>query len=603
MALRGGIVDVFPTGYTAPVRLEFVGDEVESVREFDAASQRSLDRLEEVLLLPAREFGLSRLDAVAARAVDTRAAEVGMARQDRRDLVEAVRGGLALPGIELVLPYLYDRLDALADYLPPGTVVWTAGAGEVDAALEAWWTNVEAHAEEAAQAGRFHPPPERLLLDPGAWRQALAPHARVEVEALDRLAGDGAPRRHLFDRFAGPSRRRRRRKPARRGGRAPDRLAPRRRATRARGARRRAQRERLAVCSAATASRRSPSGASFAQALGAPARTPLVLSGELSRGAWLPADRLVLVTEAEVFGEPRAVRRGRRARGAGDVLSTLAQLRARRLRRPRRPRHRRLSRAPPHAGRRHRGRLPASRVRRRRSALRARSTASTSCSATSAATARRRRSTSSAGRPGSASRRRPRESVLAMAHELIAALRRARGARARAVRGAGRPLPGVRRALRRSRRRPTSSGRSTRCSPISAREKPMDRLVCGDVGFGKTEVAMRAAFLAVLAGKQVAVLVPTTILAQQHSETFGERFEGYPITIDMLSRFRSAAENKATIEQLAHRPARRRDRDASPAAEGRRLREARAADRRRGAPLRGEGQGAHPRAALDASTS
>jgi transcription-repair coupling factor (superfamily II helicase) len=75
---------------------------------------------------------------------------------------------------------------------------------------------------------------------------------------------------------------------------------------------------------------------------------------------------------------------------------------------------------------------------------------------------------------------------------------------------------------------------------------PMDRLVCGDVGFGKTEVAIRAAFKAVMAGRQVAILAPTTILAMQHYNTFKTRFADYPVTIDMMSRFRSAAEIKKT---------------------------------------------------------
>ena len=80
--------------------------------------------------------------------------------------------------------------------------------------------------------------------------------------------------------------------------------------------------------------------------------------------------------------------------------------------------------------------------------------------------------------------------------------------------------------------------------------RPMDRLICGDVGFGKTEVAMRAAFKAVMDGKQVAVLVPTTILAQQHYFTFSERMASFPITIEMLSRFRTRAEQRETIERL-----------------------------------------------------
>jgi transcription-repair coupling factor (superfamily II helicase) len=82
------------------------------------------------------------------------------------------------------------------------------------------------------------------------------------------------------------------------------------------------------------------------------------------------------------------------------------------------------------------------------------------------------------------------------------------------------------------------------------RAKPMDRVVCGDVGFGKTEVAIRAAFKVVMDSKQVAILVPTTILAEQHYNTFRSRFEDYPVTIEMLSRFRSKEEQKLTVEGL-----------------------------------------------------
>lgn len=82
-------------------------------------------------------------------------------------------------------------------------------------------------------------------------------------------------------------------------------------------------------------------------------------------------------------------------------------------------------------------------------------------------------------------------------------------------------------------------------------ERPMDRLVCGDVGFGKTEVAIRAAFKAVDNGKQVAVLVPTTILAFQHHKTFSERLKEMPITVDYLNRFRTAKEKRETLERLA----------------------------------------------------
>src|SRR5262249_44562384 len=83
------------------------------------------------------------------------------------------------------------------------------------------------------------------------------------------------------------------------------------------------------------------------------------------------------------------------------------------------------------------------------------------------------------------------------------------------------------------------------------RALPMDRLICGDVGFGKTEVAMRAAFKAVMDGRQVAILCPTTVLAFQHLSTFRERFASWPTTIEMLSRFRSPKAQDAVVRAAA----------------------------------------------------
>ena len=86
--------------------------------------------------------------------------------------------------------------------------------------------------------------------------------------------------------------------------------------------------------------------------------------------------------------------------------------------------------------------------------------------------------------------------------------------------------------------------------------RPMDRLLVGDVGYGKTEVAVRAAFKAVMDGKQVAILVPTTVLAQQHYYTFRRRLRAYPVVVEMLSRFKSDAEQQEIIERTAPRPGR-----------------------------------------------
>src|SRR5438034_3794419 len=81
--------------------------------------------------------------------------------------------------------------------------------------------------------------------------------------------------------------------------------------------------------------------------------------------------------------------------------------------------------------------------------------------------------------------------------------------------------------------------------------RPMDRLIVGDVGYGKTEVALRAAFKAVMDGKQVAIVVPTTVLAQQHFETFAERLATFPVRVGMLSRFRSPAEQREVVDALS----------------------------------------------------
>ncbi len=130
----------------------------------------------------------------------------------------------------------------------------------------------------------------------------------------------------------------------------------------------------------------------------------------------------------------------------------------------------------------------------------------------------------------------------------------------------------------------------------------MDRLICGDVGYGKTEVALRAAFKSVQDGKQVMMLVPTTILAQQHYGTFTERLKDYPVTIEHVSRFRPAAEQRDAVARFSRGEVdiligthRLLSRDV-------RAQGSRAADRRRGAALRGQAEGAAAPAQAAGST-
>ncbi len=176
-------------------------------------------------------------------------------------------------------------------------------------------------------------------------------------------------------------------------------------------------------------------------------------------------------------------------------------------------------------------------------------------------------------------------------------LRAARRARRHANGLRGRQLPALRARSFRSRRPRTSSRRSSACSRTSRAAKPMDRVVCGDVGFGKTEVALRSAFVTVQAGFQVAVLVPTTLLAEQHHRTFQDRFAEWPVRIELLSRFRSARGVRRRAQGARGRHGRHRDRHAQAAAARSQVQAARPRDRRRGAPLRREAQGAPEAAA------
>ncbi|TMA39526.1 MAG: DEAD/DEAH box helicase, partial [Deltaproteobacteria bacterium] len=537
---------MFPVGYGQPARLEFMGDTVESIRAFDPTSQRSLGAMDELLLLPLAEFGRGRLGPESARAIDDRAAELGLARRERRDLVEGVRGGLVLPGTEFLLPYFYADLGRMADYLPPDTMLWLQAPAELEAAAEAWWMQVEAHAADAARDGRFHPPPDRLYLSPAAWREGLGGRPRVEAETLDVLddaalavtsystdglalrdpAAAGGPLAAVAAQLAGWQRQGARLVVVATGGRQRDRM-----------------REMLAGHDIDAGMSADP----FPQALAAPGRRPLALVGGLTRGVWLPADALALVTEAEIFGERRQIRRGRRARPA-DFLSTLAELKPddyvvhvdhgigiyRGLR------HMQVAGTEgdylhlEYAGG-DRLYLPVDRINLVQRYLSADGAAPPLDKLGGASWERVKAKT--------------RESILAMAKELLGVYA-AREAHGRPAYGAADGL--YREFVARFPFEETPDQQRAIDDVLAdlVRDKPMDRLVCGDVGFGKTEVAMRAAFLAVLEGKQVAVLVPTTVLAQQHLETFQARFAGYPVTVDVLSRFQSSAENRRTIERV-----------------------------------------------------
>ena len=159
-------------------------------------------------------------------------------------------------------------------------------------------------------------------------------------------------------------------------------------------------------------------------------------------------------------------------------------------------------------------------------------------------------SRSSAARHGRTSRRAPAPRCRSSRASSCSSTRSASEPRARRSRSRATGSSGSRRRSPTA-RRTTSSVRSRRSRRISSRPQPMDRLVCGDVGFGKTEVAVRAAFAVAVNSRQVLVLCPTTILAEQHWNTFRERYRDFPVRVEMVSRFRRPAEVKAVLKEFA----------------------------------------------------
>jgi len=551
-SVRGGILDIFPPAHPQPLRIELLGDVIESIREFDPVSQRSLDAHPEFLILPVREFdarGRSNRDAL--RAIEARALELEVGRDERNQILDGLNNGLLFPGIEFFLPYFHETLDTLASYLPAQTLLWLDGAGEVDAALEAAWATVERRTNERTAEHRFFAPVEQLYLTPAEWRAAFNDFPTIELEPLDVLAASEDERHlsvHSFLTRDLKLARTANRKEVSFGP-----IAERVRAWCAEG-----HRVLVVVSTAPQVERLSrlfdnhavtvERADNLTDALAASAAHPHVLVGHLSDGFRIPDERLVIITEADIFGETRQRRHTRRVE-VTQLLKNLSELKPddfvvhidHGVGRYRGLRHLRVADIEgdylhlEYAGG-DRLYLPVDRISLVQKYVGADGT------------------TPALDKLGGTSwekvKRKTRESIFAMAKELldIYAAREVMEGKAFSA-----PDPYFREfeAAFPFEETPDQLQAITDVLGDMNRTKPMDRLICGDVGYGKTEVAMRAAFLAVLDGRQVAVLVPTTVLAQQHYNTFRKRFEGHPIRVEMLSRFLTRADSQSVVKGVA----------------------------------------------------
>jgi transcription-repair coupling factor (superfamily II helicase) len=546
---RGDILDIYPPTRSQPVRVEFFGDFVERMRPFDPATQRSgEEELEELVLLPAREMVLAGAHMETfARRLKERCDFLGLSRPQREAILEEAREGLLSPGRSFLLPLNYEALDTLFDYAPRAT--WAvldppAVEGEADRFAE----EVREGEERAASRGEPFAAASDFFLAPGRLESGLARCRRIDFSALQvfRLEED----RQLFRLNAEGNGDIRADVHREDGGMAE--LAERLRQWGRDGWRlllvchQRGQAERLLDLL-------EPYGLTPAfDPAGAPDRlrpgeTRLVL-GDLSAGFRLLDEKLAVVTEEEIFGQ-RVRRRGAAEARARALLSTLAELREgdyvvhadHGIARYRGLLHLQMGAVEgdflhlEYAGE-DKLYLPVDRIEKVQKYL--------------GGEGHVPRLDKMGGAGWEKAKVRARAAVEELARELLKIYAR------REMNQGFRYSPPDRlfREFEAAFPYEETADQLAAIGDVLAdmqTERPVDRLICGDVGYGKTEVAIRAAFKAALDGKQVAVLVPTTVLARQHFETFRERFKGYPVEVEMVSRFRTAAEQKGILERAA----------------------------------------------------
>ncbi len=545
-SVRGGLIDLYPMGATLPYRIDLFDDEIESIRTFDPDTQRTVFPTKNIRLLPAREFPL---DEAGRSRFRSRFREVFEGDPSRAAIYKDVSNGIAPAGIEYYLPLFFDDTATLFDYLPADTPVLLHR--DVPGAIAEFWRDTRSR-YDLLKGDRTRPvlPPEQLFLNDEAFFLALKDRPRLTLAggmakeapgeaaralpdvAVDRKAAD--PLARLKALLNGEW--------CRGGGRVlllAD--SPGRRETMA---------EYLAeygLHPAASADFSAFAATDAAFALGV---------GPLASGFLLPEAKIAIVTETELYAATARTRARRDTRKAATMegwLRDLSELKVGdpvvhvshgigryhglismdlgdgdegqaseflhleynggdKLYVPVSQLHviTRYAGADPEAVDLHRLGSGQWEKAKKKAAMQVRDTAAELL----ALYAQR------AARPG--------HRFDFKQHDLDAF-----------AEGFGFE---------------TTPDQQAAIDAVVADMKsgrPMDRLVCGDVGFGKTEVALRAAFVAVADGKQVAILCPTTLLAEQHYQTFADRFADWPIKLAELSRFKSAKEQTEALKLLS----------------------------------------------------
>ena len=541
-AVRGSLLDVFPMGTEHPLRIDLFDDRIDAIRRFDPETQRSLDALPALRLLPAREFPL---DPDAIRAFRRRWRSRFEGDPTRSPLYTGVSDGYAPAGIEFWSPLFFEDTGTLFDYLPARTVIADFTQDREGGLSRAWRSIQDRHAERSGDIERPLLEPREIFLTPEEIESGLAAYSRVESQPfrdpqptdIDFDFGTQLPKSLLLD------------------ARAERPLAPLQSFLEEFPGR--------VLLAADSPGRREVLGELLRGArlqaaacdgwegfLACSDRVGLTVAPEL-QGLSLPGASLALLSESQLFGTRARQERRRRKSAASDPNAILRDLQS-------------LTAGAPvvheeYGVGRYIG-LQAMEVGGQPGEFLVLEYQGGDRLYVPVH-ALHYVSRYSGGAPESAplhklgsdqwtrARRRAAEKVRDVAAELLDldAQRKAR----RGLQLAPNELEYQ--AFANGFPFEETADQAEAIVQVIAdlgREQPMDRVVCGDVGFGKTEVAMRAAFVAVQAGKQVVVLVPTTLLAQQHQNSFADRFADWPVRIESLSRFRSGKESTATLEGI-----------------------------------------------------
>jgi transcription-repair coupling factor (superfamily II helicase) len=192
LAVRGGIVDLWPPGADNPCRVELFGDEIESLRHFDAVEQTSFARVDELVVLPSMAFAVDQLaDPAVRRAVHMRCDDLGLPTSERKTLDACLAAGERFPGVELMAPFVGAASAWLGDYLPGDTLVAVVDPSATDAGLEAALAALAEAREAAMAAGSFFPDPASLYMDAAAVRDLLSRRPLVELDRTEALETSG----------------------------------------------------------------------------------------------------------------------------------------------------------------------------------------------------------------------------------------------------------------------------------------------------------------------------------------------------------------------------------------------------------------------------